>query len=115
MDINDPKEYTLVLDLDETLVHFNRKRLVYQVRPGCLEFLGELAKYYEIVIFTASVSSVADFIIDKLDPKKELVRHRLYRNHTILSKTAAVKDLARLGRPLERTLIVDNRAANFVR
>ena len=85
------------------------------MRPYCTEFLEELAKYYEIVIFTASVPRAADFIINKLDPDKKLVRYRLYRSHTILSKTAAVKDLARLGRPLERTLIIDNRAANFVR
>ena len=85
------------------------------MRPFCFEFLEELAKHYEIVIFTASVAKAADFIIDKLDPKKHLIKHRLYRNHTILSKTAAVKDLARLGRPLERTLIIDNRRGNFAR
>ena len=85
------------------------------MRPWCLEFLSELSKHYEIVIFTASLPKAADFILNKLDPENKLIKHRLYRKHTILSKTAAVKDLARLGRPLERTLIIDNRRENFVR
>ena len=85
------------------------------MRPWCFEFLEALTNYYEIVIFTASVEKAADLIIDKLDPKKQMIRHRLYRHHTIKSKSVAVKDLARLGRPLERTLIIDNRRENFVR
>jgi RNA polymerase II subunit A small phosphatase-like protein len=71
---------TLVLDLDETLVHstfdyvenydlvipieiegscFN---IYVSVRPGAFEFIEELSDYYEIVIFTASLSKVKKFI-----------------------------------------------------
>ena len=31
--------------------------------------------------FTASHEAYADAVIDYLDPKKELVQHRLYRRH----------------------------------
>lgn len=34
---------TLVLDLDETLVHYNSKKRAYLVRPGCIWFLEELS------------------------------------------------------------------------
>ena len=72
---------TLVLDLDETLVHSTFEEIdnadliipmeiedeiydVYvMVRPGALEFLEELSKLYEIVIFTASLSKVRNKII----------------------------------------------------
>ena len=73
------KEYTLVLDLDETLVHFDQGRRVYKVRPLCIRFLKDLSKLYEIVIFTAAHETYANFILDKLDPEKQFISHRLYR------------------------------------
>jgi CTD small phosphatase-like protein 2 len=60
--------YTLVLDLDETLVHFDVRRRIFKVRPLCIRFLEELSLIYEIVIFTAAHESYANFILDKLDP-----------------------------------------------
>lgn len=76
---------TLVLDLDETLVHSSFKppkkpdivlpvdiegricHVYVLVRPGCIRFLTELSKYYELVIFTASLSKYADPLMDILD------------------------------------------------
>ena len=54
--------FTLVLDLDETLVHYFEVRGEgsFLVRPGCKEFLEEACKYYEIVIFTAALQDYAD-------------------------------------------------------
>jgi len=43
-----------------------------------------LSKFAEIIIFTASSASYADVILDHLDPKKELISHRLYRHHCTL-------------------------------
>ena len=108
-------KYTLVLDLDETLVHYDSKQKLYYVRPGCRKFLKKLSKYYEIVVFTASVAMQADCILDEIDPKYRLIKHRLYRQHTIFSKTTAtaIKDLNRLGRPIEQILIIDNKRQNF--
>ncbi len=74
---------TLVLDLDETLVHstfdyidnpdliinMEVDEIVYEifvlVRPGCFEFIEELSKYFEIVIFTASLSKVNKILLIK--------------------------------------------------
>jgi CTD small phosphatase-like protein 2 len=72
--------FTLALDLDETLVHFQETEEgggQFLIRPYAEMFLVEMAKYYELVIFTAAVSEYADFIIDIIDPKK-LIKHRLY-------------------------------------
>jgi CTD small phosphatase-like protein 2 len=71
--------YTLVLDLDETLVHFDQNRRIFKVRPLCIQFLEDLSKLYEIVIFTAAHETYANFILDRLDPEKKFIQHRLFR------------------------------------
>lgn len=55
-----PDIYTLVLDLDETLVHFEEIGDAGQffIRPFANEFLDELSELYEIVIFTAAMQEV---------------------------------------------------------
>jgi len=52
--------YTLVLDLDETLVHYFETETDGQVlvRPNAEIFLQEMSKYYEIVVFTAAMQDV---------------------------------------------------------
>ena len=110
------QQYTLVLDLDETLVHFvqgdDDSNDIVQIRPGAEQFIEELSEYYEIIIFTVAKQDYADIVIDGVDSSRK-VSGRLYRNHTIRLGDGYVKDLSKLGRDLTKTLIVDNCAENF--
>lgn len=45
-----------------------------------------MSKYYEVVIFTASVKDYADTILDQLDPEHKFISFRLYREHTTVLK-----------------------------
>ena len=85
--MQDVGKKTLVLDLDETLVHSSFKPTtdpdfiipveidgrivdVYVLkRPLMDDFLDAIAGRFEIVVFTASLSKYADPLLDLLDPK----------------------------------------------
>eukprot|EP00929_Paragymnodinium_shiwhaense_P061257 TRINITY_DN30590_c0_g1_i1.p1 TRINITY_DN30590_c0_g1~~TRINITY_DN30590_c0_g1_i1.p1 ORF type:complete len:341 (-),score=81.89 TRINITY_DN30590_c0_g1_i1:51-1073(-) len=117
---------TLVLDLDETLVHCclderqaprpnfcvsfeETTALGYvYVRPFAELFLQVAARLFEVVVFTASSSSYADQVLDRLDPTGQLLSKRLYREHCVEVGGAYFKDMRRLGRPLSEVVLVDN-------
>jgi len=121
----------LVLDLDETLVHSSFRAVpgadfvipvqiedvvhfVYVAkRPGVDEFLVEMAKHYEIVIYTASLNKYADPLLDLLDPHRT-IRTRLFRESCVYYEGNYVKDLSLLDRDLSDTIIVDNSPNSFI-
>jgi len=111
---NPKYKYTLVLDLDETVVHYIKyKNSEYiQVRPYLDDFIKELSQFYEIIIFTASFKSYADLAINGIDPEKK-IKYRLYRQHTTKIGNTFIKDLAKLGRDLKKVIIIDNCSDNY--
>ncbi|EER20532.1 hypothetical protein Pmar_PMAR010278 [Perkinsus marinus ATCC 50983] len=112
--------YTAVIDLDETLVHYSEVEGGsggrFEMRPGCVEFLSGLnALGYEIVVFTAATQDYADWVVDQLETLRGVVvHHRLYRQHALPWGPIFIKDLARLGRKLDRSIILDNVKENFM-
>lgn len=109
------REYTLVLDLDETLVHFEEitQGGMFLVRPYARVFLERVSEFFEIVIFTAATKDYADKILDHIDEKHEYISHRLYRESTTFYNNIYHKDLSKLGRDLSKTIIIDNCMENF--
>eukprot|EP00300_Choanocystis_sp_HF-7_P009840 c16666_g1_i2.p1 GENE.c16666_g1_i2~~c16666_g1_i2.p1 ORF type:complete len:302 (+),score=54.18 c16666_g1_i2:38-907(+) len=122
---------TLILDLDETLVHSSFKPVpnadfiipvdiegnIHQVyvckRPHVDEFLEAVGKKYETIIFTASLQKYADPLVDLLD-KSKVVRGRLFREDCVFYDGYFVKDLSVLGRDLKRTIIIDNAPNSYI-
>ncbi|CAM9569796.1 unnamed protein product [Discosporangium mesarthrocarpum] len=118
---------TLLLDLDETLVHCTTvavegadmeipiqfKGASFSVhvrkRPHLDEFLRAVSSMsFEVVVFTASEAECADRVLDALDPDRSLIQHRLFRGACLRVRNNFVKDLNVLGRDLSRVALVDN-------
>jgi Dullard-like phosphatase family protein len=112
------KRYSLILDLDETLVHFKisseiDNEGVLKIRPGVVPFLEKVGKFYELIIFTAATQEYGDLLIDAIEENNVYFEHRFYRQHTVIIENDFVKDLNRIGRPLDKIIIVDNMPQNF--
>lgn len=128
---DDLHKKTLVLDLDETLVHSSFKPIpnpdyiipveidgrlvdVYVLkRPWLDHFMDTVGPRFEVIVFTASLSKYADPLLDLLD-KSNLVRWRLFRESCFPYEGNYVKDLSCLGRDLAHTIIVDNSPHSYV-
>jgi len=125
----------IVLDLDETLVHSSFKPVaeadfivpvnldgvsheVYVMkRPRVDEFLRIMSELFECVLFTASLAKYADPVSDYLDPSGKIFgSHRLFRESCSYTHEmrSYVKDLSKLGRPVDQTIIIDNSPHSYM-
>ncbi|CAN0217224.1 unnamed protein product, partial [Ectocarpus fasciculatus] len=91
------------------------QEIVYyvQLRPGLARFLEKVAAIYELVVWTASGKSYADAIIDLLDPAGDIFAERFYRDSCLRHHNLCVKDLRRLGRPMNTVVLLDNYVYSF--
>ena len=136
---------TLVIDLDETLIHSLAKGgrmssghmvevklnttvgfggttlgpqhpILYYVhkRPHCDEFLRKVCKWYNLVVFTASVQEYADPVIDWLEQERKYFSARYYRQHCTYRNGAYIKDLSSVEPDLSRVMILDNSPLSYI-
>ena len=139
-----PKK-TLIIDLDETLIHSMAKGgrmstghmvevrlggplsssgvqigpgvpILYYVheRPGCHEFLRKVVKWYNLVVFTASVQEYADPVINWLERERKYFSGRYYRRHCTFRNGAYIKDLAQVEPDLSKVMILDNSPMSYI-
>ncbi|CUS11571.1 unnamed protein product [Tuber aestivum] len=125
---------TLILDLDETLIHSLAKggrmtsghmvevkldrqhAILYYVhkRPYCDEFLRMVCKWYNLVIFTASVQEYADPVIDWLEQNRKYFKGRFYRQHCTQRGGAYIKDISAVEPDLSKVMIIDNSPMSYI-
>jgi CTD small phosphatase-like protein 2 len=130
---------TLILDLDETLIHSDLD-LIYKdhettlyfdseddeilgknvpipliLRPNLFDFLNYVYDKFELIIFTASHKNYADKIIDYIEKDKRYFSLRLYRQHCIFIKPGIyIKDLRIFkNRDLKNIILIDNSIFSF--
>ncbi|OMJ81221.1 hypothetical protein SteCoe_18338 [Stentor coeruleus] len=125
---------TIIFDLDETLVHccedittsnpmvilpvvFPTGEIVQagiNIRPYALECLREVNNDFEVFVFTASHPCYANVVLDYLDPNKELIHQRFFRDSCVNMGGVFIKDLRIFAnRNLKDLIIVDNAAYSF--
>ncbi|PHH70227.1 hypothetical protein CDD83_5487 [Cordyceps sp. RAO-2017] len=141
------QQKTLILDLDETLIHSMSKGgrmstghmvevrlntaslgmaggaggaaqhpILYWVnkRPFCDEFLRRVCKWFNLVIFTASVQEYADPVIDWLESERKFFSARYYRQHCTYRQGAYIKDLSSVEPDLSKVMILDNSPLSYL-
>ena len=113
-----PKKFSLVLDLDETLISFklepnDENKGTIRFRPYLDSFLQKVKEKYEIIVFTSGTQDYADPLEDAIEQEEKYFDARLYRQHTIACGKDIVKDISRIGRPLDKILIVENMPQNY--
>ncbi|KAF2266652.1 hypothetical protein CC78DRAFT_513301 [Lojkania enalia] len=140
-----PHQKTLIIDLDETLIHSMSKGgryttghmvevklqqpvgvggqvigpqvpILYYVhkRPHCDEFLKKVCKWYNLIVFTASVQEYADPVIDWLETERKYFTGRYYRQHCTFRNGAYIKDLAQVEPDLSKVMIIDNSPMSYI-
>lgn len=104
---------TLVMDLDKVLLHLehdHKQGWIPVKRPFAEQFFKELAHYYELVIFSDDVFPVALEIANKWNIPVTGVLHRDFCKK---KRTHYVKDLSKLGRKLDKVIMIDHDPAAF--
>ena len=134
------KQKTLILDMDETLIHAvilqkgeeprsdgdftitlsseddgDELKISVKMRPHMEDILDQLSRMFEIVVFTAGEQEYADAVLDFIDEERAVIQHRLYRQHCIKREPGFyIKDLRIIkDRDLEDVVLVDNSIISF--
>ena len=107
-------EYSLVLDLDETLISYQKETSSVILRPGLKEFLHRMKKIYELILFTSATHEYVDPIVNFIEKKEKYFDYILYRNHLSFDdKGEFFKNLNLLNRNYKKIIIVDDTEKNF--
>ena len=116
------KKYSLILDLDDTLIHskrnfhfklnrnnsINQKRSII-FRPYLFKFLDLMKPLYELILFSSSTPDYVDPIVKLIEKDKKYFDFILYRHHITLDEDGNnVKNLEKIGRDLTKIIIVDD-------
>uniref|UniRef100_A0A7S3GGE2 Mitochondrial import inner membrane translocase subunit TIM50 n=1 Tax=Palpitomonas bilix TaxID=652834 RepID=A0A7S3GGE2_9EUKA len=123
-DFNAPP--TLVLDLDETMVHteWSRSRGHRTMKRQNLDaFLQHISQMYEVVVYAPVINTYGEAVVNQLegiempDPfnpnpppvnPKNYITHRLYRESTKYEDGVYKKDISRLNRDLRKVIVIDD-------
>ena len=126
---------TIIIDLFDTLVKCRKvmkdtgnknsekkTRLTVKFRPYLREFLREISRKHEIIVFSSINRKLAEKIVNQIDPEKKYISHLLSEEQCIYVKGVKFKNIDLLkNRKKKNILCVDksllpylNHISNFV-
>lgn len=73
-----------------------------------------MCKWYNLVVFTASVQEYADPVIDWLESERKFFSARYYRQHCTFRHGAFIKDLSSVEPDLSKVMILDNSPLSYM-
>ena len=120
--IKKPYKYTLVLDLDETLIHYKtdimqnndkQNKNILILRPNLLLFLKEMKQLYELVLFSYATYEYIEKILKIIESKEKYFNYILDRRHITYENGSYVKNLSLIGRDLKNVIIIDDKPQAF--
>ena len=129
--IKNSYKYSLILDLDETLVFFRKENVFINsnetqkikneeiitnytkntliLRPGLTDFLRKMKIYFELILFSSGSYDYVNPIINMIEKDEQFFEYILYRKHVEYDeKGDIIKNLDMLGRNLKNIIIVDD-------
>lgn len=74
----------------------------------------QVCKWYNLVVFTASVQEYADPVIDWLESERKFFSARYYRQHCTFRHGAFIKDLSSVEPDLSKVMILDNSPLSYM-
>lgn len=74
----------------------------------------QISKWFNLVVFTASVQEYADPVIDWLESERKYFTARYYRQHCTFRHGAFIKDLSSIEPDLSKVMILDNSPLSYM-
>ena len=107
------KNYTLLINIDDTLIHSYKNSNKIIIRNYLNEFLSSLIPYYELISFTYGNKKHSDNIINVIEEKEIYFEFNLYKENCTYLNEEYYKDFNKLGRDIKRTIIIEDIDNNF--
>ena len=127
---NKIKEKKLLINLDDTLIHYSdniiynsdltiiqeivnennkkiKKKIYINFHPGTIPFIEEISYYYEISIFTNLISSIGEPILNSIDPHNRIDYKFYLDNCNLVSEKTIMKNLNNFGEE-KNIILLDN-------
>lgn len=106
---NTPPDFTLLVHIEGQLVKF----LVHK-RPHVDFFLDVISKWYDLVVFTASMEIYGSAVADFLDDNRGILTRRFFRQHCeFVQGGGYTKNLSAVNPDMSKIFILDNSPAAY--
>ena len=112
-------KFSVFIELDETLVHYCEEGNNYfvKIRYNTEKFLDYIKSFCEIIIVSTSGKEYSDIIIDNLNQKGNVIKHRIYiEEHNFLNLSKINRDINKcifisheqnfMGEPADYTILL---------